>query len=105
MLFREGRDTRCTQSVQAANLFLNCNIFRKSQPVQLPDVVADQNQDKIILEKLEEENLRLKAIFKLHSIKLGDVGEARRRSSSGSRLSSISSESSSTSLQSNKVFC
>ena len=99
--------------------------FRKSKPVVLPDVVAtlssdeksleSPNQDKIILEKLEEENLRLKAIFKLHSIKIQEDGgggggeastpdQARRRSSCGSaRVSSISSESSSASVQSCKV--
>ena len=134
-------------SASSINLFLATNMefyaqgwifffYRKSKPVVLPDVVAtlssEENilespggpsQDKIILEKLEEENLRLKAIFKLHSIKIqedagggdgggdgGDGGEpsrsdqARRRSSSGSaRVSSISSESSSASVQSGKV--
>ena len=125
-------------SASSINLFLATNMefyaqgwiffFRKSKPVVLPDVVAtlssDENilesqegpsQDKIILEKLEEENLRLKAIFKLHSIKIqedggggGDSGggdhQARRRGSSGSvRVSSISSESSSASVQSCKV--
>ena len=125
-------------SAGSINLFLATNMefyaqgwivffFRKSKPVVLPDVVATlspdenilesqggPNQDKIILEKLEEENLRLKAIFKLHSIKIQEDGgeasqtsqasETRRRSSSGSaRVSSISSESSSASVQSGKV--
>ena len=127
-------------SAGSINLFLATNMefyaqgwiffFRKSKPVVLPDVVATLSSDenilesqegpsqdnKIILEKLEEENLRLKAIFKLHSIKIqedaggvggGDGGgdqQLRRRGSSGSvRVSSISSESSSASAQSCKV--
>ena len=84
-------------SASSINLFLATNMefyaqgwiffYRKSKPVVLPDVVAtlssDENslesqegpsQDKIILEKLEEENLRLKAIFKLHSIKIQEDG-------------------------------
>jgi len=81
---------------------------RKSNSVVLPDVVAtlsseeniqedqSQSQEKVFLEKLEEENLRLKAIFKLHSIKINarDEGERRRSSTDSARHSSVSSESS-----------
>ena len=75
-----------------------------------------QKQDKIILEKLEEENLRLKAIFKLHSIKINDEEESRRRrtkvkeeedggrrSSESSQLSSSSSEATSPEVPQSKV--
>ena len=75
--------------------------------VVLPDVVAtlspgekvqdppsqSQSQDKIFLEKLEEENLRLKAIFKLHSIKLREDGERRSSSDISSETSSDRPES------------
>ena len=104
----------------SVQLFLEFNkefdIFRNSKSVLLPDVVAtlsseenlqeahSQHQDKIILEKLEEENLRLKAIFKLHSIKINESEEEeRRRSSDSSQLSSSSSEGSSPEVQQSKV--
>ena len=110
---------RCTQSMlpDSVHLFLDLNkefyshewfFSRKSNSVVLPDVVAtlsseeniqedqSQSQEKIFLEKLEEENLRLKAIFKLHSIKINarDEGERRRSSTDSARHSSVSSESS-----------